>query len=370
VSADPNHPDARVQTSQSLGGGGAPVALTTVSALAHYGTDRKSVNSDSAVNSIDVAGGPTASSAALGFRRQATLLSKGPLAAAAVKPTAADNSAIHVDSAVAHTKQTYDTEGALLVTADAALKGVSLAGGMVHIDSITATSTSRNDGQAITSHEEHLTLGGVTAGGSPAAIDETGVHLASNSVGAGPLNDALAAALGQAGISIKVLSSEGSVVPGDPKTVKSQVQGVLFHAEQYLAIPNATDTYFTTVSLGSAATVATATSERGSLPPAEEGGIGGVDQGTAAIPGTPGTPASFDPGTPGTPSTPSVATNTRTRRPTTVLGNRSVLGQLEADLVGALISHRFEILYLSFTLAFIGVCLSSRLLVPRARQVS
>ena len=44
--------------------------------------------------------------------------------------------------------------------------------------------------------------------------------------------------------------------------------------------------------------------------------------------------------------------------------------QLEADLVGALISHRFDILYLSFTIAFIGLCLSSRLLVPRARQSS
>src|SRR3954454_19640713 len=81
-------------------------------------------------------------------------------------------------------------------------------------------------------------------------------------------------------------------------------------------------------------------------------------------------PASFEPGTPAVPGTPSVATNTRTRRPATVLGNRSVLGQLEADLVGALISHRFEILYLAFTIAFIGVCLSSRLLVPRARQLS
>ena len=71
---------------------------------------------------------------------------------------------------------------------------------------------------------------------------------------------------------------------------------------------------------------------------------------------------------------PSVASNTtRTRRGgTTVLGNRrgGVLQQLEADLVGSLISHRFEILYLAFTIACIGVCLSSRLLVPRARQAS
>ena len=60
-----------------------------------------------------------------------------------------------------------------------------------------------------------------------------------------------------------------------------------------------------------------------------------------------------------------------TKRPrTAVLGNRGgVLGQLEADLIGAVISHRFDILYLAFTIAFCGVCLSSRLLVPRPKRV-
>jgi hypothetical protein len=55
-----------------------------------------------------------------------------------------------------------------------------------------------------------------------------------------------------------------------------------------------------------------------------------------------------------------------------VLGRRGggLLDQLEADLIGATISHRFELLYLAFAIAFVGVCLSSRLLVPRARRIS
>jgi hypothetical protein len=54
-----------------------------------------------------------------------------------------------------------------------------------------------------------------------------------------------------------------------------------------------------------------------------------------------------------------------------VLGNRrSLLGQLEGDLAGFSISHRFDLLYLAFALALVGVCLSSRLLVPRARRIT
>src|SRR5205814_4242273 len=196
---------------------------------------------------------------------------------------------------------------------------------------------------------------------------ETGIHIGGSSTSAGPLNQALATALGQAGITIKVLSTDssttsssgtsGNTLPG--KTVTSQVQGVLFHVEQFLPIPNATDTYFATMTLGSASTVAGASIERGTAPPIEAGGIGGL--GTPAVPAIPGTPASVDTGTPAS-SSPAVANNTATRRPRTTAPRHrpGLLRQLEADLVGSLISHRFDILYLSFTLAFIGVCLSSR----------
>ena len=260
----------------------------------------------------------------------------------------------------------------LTVHAESALKGVSLGGGAVHIDAIFSSSTSKSDGQSVASHEEKLVLTGVTAGGQPAAIDQTGIHIGGNSTSVKPLNDALASALGHAGITISALPSLGSVTSSGGQDVQSNVQGLLFTVAQYLPIPNATDTYFLTVTLGSSGTHLTASSERVGAPAAENGGIGGLETagGTPAIPGTAG---AFIPGTAGTPGSPAVnVPGTSTKRPrTAVLGNRGgLLEQLEADLVGAVISHRFDILYLSFTIAFIGVCLSSRLLVPRPRQAS
>ena len=87
VLADPSHPDLRVQTGQNLGGNGAPLTITAASAVAHYGTDRKSVSSDSALGSVDLAGTGATSAAALSFRRQAALVLRGPVAAASVKPS-------------------------------------------------------------------------------------------------------------------------------------------------------------------------------------------------------------------------------------------------------------------------------------------
>src|SRR5205085_5897964 len=259
------------------------------SAIAHYGTDDKGVYSDATVGGIDVAGSSGASATALAFRRQVTLLTKGPVAAAAVKPAAADSSALAVDSAVAHPKRSF-SGSVLTVHAESALKGVSLGGGAVHLDAIFSSSTSKSDGQSVASHEEKLVLTGVTAGGQPAAIDQTGVHIGGNSTSVKPLNDALASALGHAGITISALPSLGSVTSSGGQDVQSNVQGLLFTVAQYLPIPNATDTYFLTVTLGSSGTHLTASSERVGAPAAENGGIGGLETagGTPAIPGTAG----------------------------------------------------------------------------------
>ena len=101
------------------------------------------------------------------------------------------------------------------------------------------------------------------------------------------------------------------------------------------------------------------------------GGIGGL--GTSETPAAPSDvpAASFDSGTPGVAATPGTP-GTAGRRPSAVLGSRNKKGLagFEEQLIGAVISHRFDLLYLAFTIAFVGVCLSSRLLVPRARRVS
>ena len=218
-------------------------------------------------------------------------------------------------------------------------------------------------------------LSGVTVAGQPAAIDETGVHLGGSSSSAKPLTDALNTLLKSMGASVTLASTSGDVKNQNPKQVSSEVQGLVFHIEQFLNIPNNMDTYFVNFTLGVAGTTAVAASDRGSSPPAEEGGIGGVStpsEGSSATPPSEPT-APFDTGAApaGGASFNNTTTNRRAGTPR-VLGRRGggLLDQLEADLIGATISHRFELLYLACAIAFAGVCLSSRLLVPRARQVS
>ncbi|MBV8980298.1 MAG: hypothetical protein JO086_05300 [Acidimicrobiia bacterium] len=372
VEADSTTPDARTDGSQVIGQG-YPLTITTTSAVAH--ADRVSVYSDAVIGSVNLTGTPALPAQALAFRKSAAAILHGPAAAAAVTPQAADNSTLHIDSAVAHTKQIYDNSGALLVTASSTLNGVSLFGGIIQIASIKSDSTSHTDGNGIAEHSEHFTLGGVSVAGQPAAIDKDGVHVGSSSSSAKPLTDALNAALAGAQAKITLASTSGDVNSSDPKTVTSEVQGLNFYIERFLEIPNATDTYFATFTLGVAGTRASASQARNSDNQQQDaGGIGGV----STPPGTGSSAAAPDLGSPsgaegvlGTPGTPGSfnSTTTRSSRPR-VLGSRlGSLRELEADLVGATISHRFDLLYLACAIAFVGVCLSSRLLVPRPRRV-
>ncbi|MBV9039726.1 MAG: hypothetical protein JOZ68_01900 [Acidimicrobiia bacterium] len=372
VEADSTKPDARTDGSQVIGQG-YPLTITATSAVAH--ADRVSVYSDAVLGSVNVIGTPAVPTSALAFRKAAASILHGPAAGAAITPQASDNSTLHIDSAVAHTKQTYDNSGALLVTASSTLKGVSLLGGAIQIATIKSDATSHTDGNGIADHSEHFTLGGVTVAGQSATIDQNGVHVGSSSSAAKPLTDALNTALASAGAKVSLASTSGDVNSSDPKTVTSEVQGLNFYIERFLQIPNATDTYFATFTLGVAGTRASATQARNSDQQAQPGGIGGVStpSDTGSSPPLPdlGTPSSGGPllGSSGTGASFN-STTTRTNRPR-VLGSRlGSLRELEADLVGATISHRFDLLYLACAIAFIGVCLSSRLLVPRPRPSS
>jgi len=369
VEANATTADARSDGSQAIGSG-APITLTTTSAIAH--ADRTSDYSDAVIGSVNVVGLPAVGASALSFRRQAASILHGPAAAATVTATAADNSTLHIDSAVAHTKQIYDTQGALVVTASSTLQGVSLAGGTVQIDQIKSDAMSRTNGNDITTHSEHLTLSGVTVAGQPASIDQDGVHVGGSATSAKPLTDALNSALKAMGAQITLSSVGGTAdTSSSLKSATSEAQGLTFYFERLLPLPNLTDTYFVTFTLGVAGANAKAAPTDQSA--GEPGGIGGIstpagDLGSVTG-GSEGTPGSFTPGTPGTPGTPAFSsTAPRTKRPS-VLGRRTGASQLEADLAGFTMAHKFELLYLAFAFAFAGVCLSSRLLVPRPRQL-
>src|SRR5581483_5399641 len=113
----------------------APKFPTVVEADSTTPADRTSAYSDAVIGSVNVIGTPALAPTALAFRKQAASILHGPAAAVAVTAQASDTATLHIDSAVAHTKQIYDTDGALLVTASSTLKGVSLAGGAVQIAS-------------------------------------------------------------------------------------------------------------------------------------------------------------------------------------------------------------------------------------------
>jgi hypothetical protein len=368
--ADNANPDVRTDGSQVIGSG-FPLTVVTTTAAAH--ADRNYVGSDTVVGTVNVVGTSGLVPSSVAFRRSAAGIFGGPLAAAAVKAQDTDNSTLHIDSAVAHTKQTWDTDGALLVKASTTLKGVSLLGGAIHIGAIDSNSTSRTDGRGIATHDEHFTLSGVTVGGQPASIDETGVHIGGSSSSAQPLTDALNTLLKSAGASIKLASTSGEVEDQNPKQVSSEADGLIFHIEQFLNIPNNVDTYFANFTLGVAGTQAVAASDRGSAPPESDASIGGVtgpsDTGSSGSPASE-VPGTFTPGTPGSPGTSGSFSSTGRNPRTSVLGRRGALSQLEAELAGFGIAHRFELVYLAFAFAFVGVCLSSRLLVPRPRRIS
>src|SRR5206468_12348633 len=118
--ADNANPDKRTDGSQVIGSG-FPLTVVTSSAVAH--ADRGSVSSDTVVGSVDVVGTASLAPASLAFRRQAAGILRGPAAAAAVQPQPGDNQTLHIDGAVAHTKQIFDTDGALLAKASTTLKG-------------------------------------------------------------------------------------------------------------------------------------------------------------------------------------------------------------------------------------------------------
>jgi hypothetical protein len=379
-------PDARTASSQNLGGGGAPVALTALSAAAHADPNLVTTDAVDGGYTFGTSGGGASSAqagqalaaAALGFRHQVAAITGGPQAAAAVKPQATDRTIAMVAAAESHTRQSFapSDPSTLVVHAETRLSGVDLLGGMVHVDSILTTSDYQSNEHGTDKHVDHVTISGATAGGQPAAIDQNGVTVGSNTQG-GPILDAINSALQtalQASGSQLHLVGETSNPPqpiGGTGCGKGEADGLLLHLQANASQLPMGDVYFTNLTLGSACTSATTSAQATDL-----GGAGGTDLGSsgsttqgaptsagqgaalsssAALPGTPGTP-----GTSGAPG--SLATSSSGRRGHTGSGGGS--GFLGEIVDQALVAHRLDTVYLAFTLAFAGLFLGSRLLVP------
>ena len=352
---NPQQPDAHIETGQEVpvGEGGGVQAGTAVAHAGEDGVSAKATN-----GRFDLSGGPSTAAAALGFRRTMTLLAKGPIAAAAVKPQADDASLIHVDAAVSETNHVFK-DGALVVTATATLKGVHLLGGQIVIESIAGRATSTSDGQTA-KVERSLKIGAVTVGGQPAHLDEKGLALGPSGSQGGDgfdaLNTALADALGAAGIDVHALTG-AQEVQGASGT--ASIEGVLVSATNPGVLGNGAAT---AILLGKAGVVAAAapfdTFGSDELVDDLTGGAGALtDLGPT---GDAGFGASdLDSGVGGTPPARPAATPDRTDAAPDEATRRVRPASFVDPAAG-----RLESLYLALALVAVGIALGWRRVLP------
>ena len=332
-----NQPDVTVDVPQPLGTPGSPASANAIFAKAH--ANETYVSTDAAVSAFSSTG-------------------------------------VLVQSVAAHTRQAFDDKknpALLTVTATSELKGIDLLAGMVHIDSIVTTSIHKVDGQKVHSHKDRVVVGGVTVGGQPAEINQDGVVVAGSGQGR-PALDALNSALQQALAAARTKINLIGVTPAsahgnDQPCGQGSAGGVQFYTEQDLSqVPQQGGVFFANITLGQACTDAVASAARiGSEATNSQSGIDiGTKGGSDGTPGGTVAAGAASPGIAGTSTSPGVASgasdqgNASPRSAARHFGGTAT--RFERQLRGAVVSHRLDILYLAFTLAFVGLCIGSRLL--------
>jgi hypothetical protein len=380
-------PDAHTAASQNLGGGGAPVTVTALGAAAHADPNLVSTDAVDGGYTLGTGGGGASSAqagralaaASLAFRRQVAAITGSPQGAASVKPTATDGAVAEVASSESHTKQSFASSdpSTLVVHAETRLSGVDLLGGMIHVDSIVTTSDYQANDHGTDKHVDHVTVHGVSAGGQPATIDQNGVTVGTTTQG-GPIldaiNSALQTALQASGSQVHVVGDTSNPPQpiGGTGCGKAEADGLSLHLQADASQVPAGDLYFSDMTLGSACTAATTGSQLAS----DLGGVNGAG-GTDLSGGGPssGAAGSSDQGaalasssgltgTPGTPSTPGSLAASSPGRSGTHVTRRGGSGFFGEIIDQALVTHRLDAVYLAFTLAFAGLFLGSRLLLP------
>src|SRR5207248_1054514 len=239
--------------------------------------------------------------------------------------------------------------------------------------SIVTTSIHQVDGQKVHSHKDRVVVGGVTVGGQPAEINQDVVVVAGSGQGR-PALDALNSALQQALAAAKTKINLIGVTPAsahgnDQPCGQGSAGGVQFYTEQDLSsVPQQGGVFFANITLGQACTDAIAGASRvGGETTDSESGIdigtkAGSDTGGAAsgaVAAGTASPGVADTSSPsGVASGASTSANASPRSAVRRFGGVS----FERQLRGAVVSHRLDILYLAFTLAFVGLCIGSRIL--------
>jgi hypothetical protein len=243
------------------------------------------------------------------------------------------------------------------------LSNIDLGGGAVHIDSITSTAKVVTDGTKAVVTGGTI-LSGATVAGVPVTIDQDGVHVATISGGANPVNQVLdagvAAALKTAGISLELPGPIKKVTAGEGEIVATGLIASLDDSPLVKLIPPGTGlpadpTGKTTMVFGEAAATASAggafgdlssaLSDTGSAAGSDAGASGGVLGATVGSIDTSGG-SSLSPSGGGSPASTTPAADISGASPAAVVGGTPislalVIGVLLLAALGAVGLRRF-----------------------------
>jgi hypothetical protein len=314
-------------------------------AHAHVGDDGTSAT-DAIMGSLRIApvagGGPSG----LPLPPSVTLPGLTPAAPDAPPP---DTSIFNSGSVTATTANSFEGAATVISHAESAVTGVRLLGGLVTIDSIASVADSRFTNGADPVGSSSTTVQGVKVLGQPATIDDQGLKVGdgSSSGGSQALNDAATQALKDSGLTIKLVGATQGV--DDKGFMTAGSQGVVVDYSRTIDTGGqGSGTYFVRYNLAS---VATRAFDRDISHPSSSTG-GTSSPSVAPIKPTPGPTSGFTGGK-------VVAPPPQAAAPAAVAAPEGA-----ANTIPGLDPARLKFLYLSFTLATLGVCLVPRLALP------
>jgi hypothetical protein len=341
VYVDSLHPDGTTAGALQLGRSGDPLALDAVGASAHAGADgtvTRSQVSDLRLLGIPVIGALTPL-----------------LKVAGLVPL--DDSLVAVDALTARTEQKL-VGGRLSVTADTTIGGLRLLGGLVQIGSITSVSTLLTGGPGAPEVHSSFEVGGVTVAGIPAQITDDGLVVGDPSTSTGPIIQMVARAVSSALESLGFRLETLGVAQGESNGIPfAEAQGLLVEFTTPLtglpAVPgplgdiDLNGDYGVRLQLGSSGVrgfADTFVDDAG-----EDGGV--VDDGFSTDGSTGG--GTFD----GLPPLTTTPDGSPTAGP-----DEAAAGPLRP--ISDRFADRMGLLYLSFTLGALALCLTPRLTLP------
>jgi hypothetical protein len=264
---------------------------------------------------------------------------------------APDTSIFNSGSITAITSNAFEGSATVISHAEATVTGVRLLGGLVTIDSISSVAESKYTNGADPVGTSSTTVQGVKVLGQPATIDDQGIKMGEGdgSGGSGALNEAATQALKDSGLTVKLVGATQGV--DDKGFITAASQGVVVEYSRAVDTGGqGSGTYFARYNLAS---VSTRAFDRDLSRPSSSTGGSSTPSVTPVKPAT-GPTSGFTGGTVTAPAS----------QPSTGAAPEIAAPEDVANPVAGLDPVRLKFLYLSFTLATLGVCLVPRLVLP------